>query len=168
MNPTCEELSSLRAAYLVLVAHDGAATAMALLLFGSVLAVLTAPAVLRAYAEQVRRLMLLRQVEAPPDVWKNRQRRRVRLRRPHVQEVDVLAVDLSSELRVPVQLPLVDTPVVPIAPVRYQLFQVGSVRTVLPFFIGEIIGPAYSRETFAEIGEGGFRNSYLERRFLHK
>ena len=78
MNPTCEELSSLRAAYLVLVAHDGAATAMALLLFGSVLAVLTAPAVLRAYAEQVRRLMLLRQVEAPPDVWKNRQRRRVR------------------------------------------------------------------------------------------
>ncbi len=69
------------------------------------------------------------------------QRQRVRLARAHVQEVDVLPVDLGGELRVLVQLPLVGAPVVAIAPVLRQPLEVVHRHPATPADIGQVRGP---------------------------
>ena len=59
-------------------------------------------------------------------------------------------------------------PIVALAPVGDEFFQLGSVGAVLPFVIGEIIGPAHTGKPFAYISKRGFGNSNGERGFLHE
>jgi hypothetical protein len=70
------------------------------------------------------------------------QRQRVRLGRANVQEVDVLPVDLGGELRVLVQLTLVDAPVVAITPVLGQPLEVAHRHPAAPADIGQVRGPS--------------------------
>ncbi len=74
-----------------------------------------------------------------------------RLRRAHVQEVQVLPVDSGGELRERVQPGLVLTPVVGGAPVLGQLSQVGERHPVVPADAGELLGPAGPAQALAKV-----------------
>ena len=91
------------------------------------------------------------------------QRQRVLVRRPHVDEVDVHAVDLGRELRQRVQLRLARAPVVlrrPVAGERLDRRQLHALRPISDELTG---GPARRSETAAQLGELLLRNLNPER-----
>ena len=71
----------------------------------------------------------------------------------HVDEVDRHAIDLGAELRIAVDGAFLLAPVVAVDPVGHQFLEVGGVGTVLPAFVGEVVGPARELETCAQIAE---------------
>jgi hypothetical protein len=85
-----------------------------------------------------------------------------------VDEVDRNFIDGHLVMGKSVHCLLVLAPVVSVALVCHQIFQVGGVSAVLPLVIGEIIRPAHVGESFAQIGECGFRNGDGKRSFLHE
>src|SRR5580765_1907332 len=84
-----------------------------------------------------------------------------------MDKMDGNTLDRHLVVRKRVHLLFVLAPVVPITPVSHQLFQVRGIGAVLPVFIGEIIGPAYTRQAFAEVSERGFGDGNGKRSFLH-
>src|SRR6266508_4238658 len=76
----------------------------------------------------------------------DQQRAGVRLRRAHVEEVDVHSVDLGDELRVRVQPRLCLAPVVGGAPVLRQLLEVAERDAARPADAGQLIRPPGVRQ----------------------
>ena len=77
MNAAClPNLRAHHADYIAFALPDSLTATMAMiLLFATLLAIAAAPLVLRAYGGQVRRLMRLHQIAAPPQAWHERLRR---------------------------------------------------------------------------------------------
>ena len=81
------------------------------------------------------------------------QRQRVRVRRPHVDEVDVLAVDLGLELRQRVQPRFARTPVVIGRPVAGELLDRGQLHALRPVFDQLRGGPARRGDAPPKVGD---------------
>src|SRR5579884_2395449 len=84
------------------------------------------------------------------------ERERVRLGRPHVEEVDALAVDLRDELVERVEPRLLLAPVVPVPPVLDELAQVAELRAVVPARARDLLGKPRAREALAQVVENCF------------
>jgi hypothetical protein len=79
------------------------------------------------------------------------QRQCIRVRRPHVDEVDVDAVDLRGELRMRVQPPLEATEVVPGRPVASEFLHRGQLDTLRSIGDQLLGGPARRRDAPAQV-----------------
>jgi hypothetical protein len=75
------------------------------------------------------------------------QRERLWFRRPDVDEVDVLTVDLGGEVRKLVEFCLVLAPVVTGAPVLGQFLEPRQREAVVPPGVGDLVGPAGAGES---------------------
>src|SRR5579859_7097089 len=79
------------------------------------------------------------------------QRERVRLRRPDVQEVDVLAVDVGEVLGMLVEPCLEGAPVVTVAPVFDQAVYEVQAGAVVRAVAGDVTGPAGPVQAVPEV-----------------
>ena len=123
--------------------------------------VLGAPAVRGRVGERADRLEQLDDRTGP--AVRHDQRQGVRVRRPHVEEVDVHPVDLGHELRQRVQPRLAPAPVVlgrPVAAERLHRRQLHALRAVVDQFPR---GPARRGEAAAQVGERLLREVDVER-----
>src|SRR5579859_1207716 len=79
------------------------------------------------------------------------QRQRVRLRRPDVQEVDVLAVDVGEVLGMLVEPRFEGTPVVAVAPVFDRAVYEVQAGAVVRALAGDVAGPAGPVQALLEV-----------------
>jgi hypothetical protein len=91
------------------------------------------------------------------------QRERVLVRGPDVDEVDVEAIDLGSELRKLVKPRLRSSPVVLVLPVGAQLPHIVQRNPLRPVVHGLAFRPARLREAAAQVIEISLRNLDLKR-----
>ena len=94
------------------------------------------------------------------------ERQRVRLRGPHVEEVDAEAVELGAELRERVEARLGRPPVVLRRPVRAQLLHVRERDALRPVVDGLGLGPAGASQPLPEVDEILVRDVDAERHDL--
>ena len=85
---------------------------------------------------------------------RDQQRQGIRLGRPDVQEVHVLAIDFGAELRVLVKPRFSGTPVIRRSPVLRELPEVTERNTAVPADVGQFIWPA-------SIGDPATQVSYV-------
>lgn len=90
------------------------------------------------------------------------QRQGVRLRRPHMDEMHVLLVDLRRELRQLVEPRFLSTPVVARAPVLGEPTQIADGNAVAPVGVGRLIRPAGVLQPAGEVIQVGFWDIDLE------
>jgi DNA-binding MarR family transcriptional regulator len=86
------------------------------------------------------------------------ERQRAGFGRPHVEEVDRLAVDHGGELRDGVERDLLRPPVVRGPPVVCDLAEVADRHASAPTDIVELLRPSRADESLAQILEGAFRD----------
>jgi hypothetical protein len=113
---------------------------------------------------------LLEVPERPRPAVGEHQRHRGRTAAALVHEVDRHVVEHGAEVRVGVHPRFLGPPVVPVAPVRDELLQVGAVGAVSPVGVTDVVGPADVREPTLQIvedlvgngdGEGLGRHGYF-------
>src|SRR6476619_2159270 len=91
------------------------------------------------------------------------QRKRIRSRRPHMQEVDVLTVDRGLELSVPVETSLPCPPVVSVEPAIEEAPNVWPRHSVVRAGTRLVCGPARPLEPESQVLQVVLRDLYPER-----
>ena len=96
--------------------------------------------------------------DGPRPAVRENERQGARLGRADMEEVDPLPVDVGGELRVSVEGPLPDAPVVAGAPVLHERPKDGERHAVIPAGVGDLLREARAAQPLGEIVEISLRN----------
>jgi hypothetical protein len=123
--------------------------------------VFSAAAVRSGIGEQAHGVQQLEHRAGP--AVRHHERHRVRVMRPHVDEVDVQAVDVCHELRQRIEPRLGLAPIVAGAPVLHERLELRELHALRAVIDGLGLGPARGADAAAQIVERGLRHLRTER-----